>query len=133
MNRPNKRASVTTTQVHFTTMPFDQCEVYDGTDHKRFDIDNAISDDQSKDRLTIAHHHYDDFGDNSVCVPPEFSGPGISTKLMGDKLSGHTSTAQSLIKPLRNLKSRGQTRDGRAENYKAIPHSSQNSTNSVTH
>uniref|UniRef100_A0AC34QUA2 Uncharacterized protein n=2 Tax=Panagrolaimus sp. JU765 TaxID=591449 RepID=A0AC34QUA2_9BILA len=133
LTKTNKRASITTTQVHFTTMPFETCEVYDGTDHKRYDIDNAISADQSKDRLIIAHHHYDDSGDNSVCVPPEFKGPEVAAKLIGDKLSGHTSAAQTLIKPLRNLKSRGQSREGRAGSYKAIPETSQKSTSPVAH
>lgn len=114
-------------------MPVDQCEIYDGTQQRRYDIDNAISADAPRDRVTIAHHHFEESGDNSVCVPPEFSGPDMSKKTFlppGDKASGYTSAAQTLMKPLRNLRSRGQSREGRAGNYKAIPEPSP-STSSV--
>ena len=117
-SKPSKRTSVTTTQVHFTSMPSDQYDVYDGTDNV-YSTDPTAT---SSKRLTIAHHHYTDSdGDNSVCIPPEFSGPEAAKKLSGDKSSGLTPMSEAIMKPLRNLRSRGQSSEGRANSYKAMP------------
>uniref|UniRef100_A0A914YQK6 Uncharacterized protein n=1 Tax=Panagrolaimus superbus TaxID=310955 RepID=A0A914YQK6_9BILA len=96
-------------------MPSDQNDVYDGTDN------SYLNDPPSSKRLTIAHHHYTDSdGDNSVCVPPEFSGPEVVKKLSGDKSSGLTPVSEAIMKPIRNLRSRGQSSEGRARNYKTV-------------
>jgi hypothetical protein len=114
--RSSKRSSVTTTQVHFTSMPSDQNEVWDGSDN------SYLNDPSSSKRLTIAHYHYTDSdGYNSVCVPPEFSGPEVVKKLSGDKSSGLTPMSEAIMKPIRNFRSRGQSSEGgRARNYKTV-------------
>uniref|UniRef100_A0A7E5A1U2 ANK_REP_REGION domain-containing protein n=1 Tax=Panagrellus redivivus TaxID=6233 RepID=A0A7E5A1U2_PANRE len=107
-SKSNKRASITTTQVHFTTMPHEIPEVYDGTNPTGTPTSNV-------ERLTIAHHLLDgEDGDNTVCVPPEFKGPG-------DRPSGSGAVSSVLMKPLRNLRSRGSSSEGRARNYKCVP------------